>query len=55
MEGFDTLTMSYLSAPGPMSLHNVTGPDHLQPLQVPMLPLDALDQRSNYDAETFAG
>jgi hypothetical protein len=35
-----------------MSLHNVTGPDQLQ---VPMLPLDALDQRSNYDAETFAG
>jgi len=50
MEGFDTITMSYLAAP--MSLHNVTGPDQLS---VPMMPLDSLDQRSNYDAETFAG
>ncbi|KAF2019721.1 p53-like transcription factor [Aaosphaeria arxii CBS 175.79] len=51
MEGFDTLTMSYLAAP--MSLQNVTGPD--QQLPVGFGPLDQLDQRSNYDAETFAG
>ncbi|KAF2191093.1 p53-like transcription factor [Zopfia rhizophila CBS 207.26] len=43
--------MSYLAAP--MSLQNVTAPD--QQLSVPLLPLDPLDQRSNYDAETFAG
>lgn len=36
-----------------MSLHNVTGPD--QQLGVPYGSLDQLDQRSNYDAETFAG
>lgn len=42
MEGFDTITMSWGA---PMSLQNVTG-----------LPMDHhLDQRSNYDAETFAG
>ncbi|KAF2473256.1 acid phosphatase [Lindgomyces ingoldianus] len=51
MEGFDTITMSYLATP--MSLQNVTAAD--QQLSVPMLPLDSLDQRSNYDAETFAG
>ncbi|KAF2204621.1 p53-like transcription factor [Delitschia confertaspora ATCC 74209] len=51
MDGFDTITMSYLATP--MSLHNVTAPD--QQLPVPLLPLDGLDQRSNYDAETFAG
>lgn len=51
MEGFDTITMSYLA--GPMSLQNVTSAD--QQLSVPMLPLDSLDQRSNYDAETFVG
>ncbi|KAF2262622.1 acid phosphatase [Lojkania enalia] len=51
MEGFDTISMSYLA--GPMSLQNVTAPD--QQLSVPMMPLDPLDQRSNYDAETFAG
>ena len=51
MEGFDTITMSYLAAP--MSLQNVTAPD--QHLSAALLPLDALDQRSNYDADTFAG
>jgi hypothetical protein len=51
MDGFDTITMSYLAHP--MSLQHVTGPD--QQLQVPMLPLDQLDQRSNYDADTFVG
>ncbi|KAF2086657.1 p53-like transcription factor [Saccharata proteae CBS 121410] len=50
MEGFDTLTMSYLAAP--MSLSNVTAPDSLN---VPLLPLDNLDGHSNFDAETFAG
>lgn len=51
MEGFDTITMSYLAAP--MSLQNVTGPDQLP--GGPMLPMDQFDRRSNYDAETFAG
>ncbi|CAI6340587.1 unnamed protein product [Periconia digitata] len=41
MDGFDTITMSWGA---PMSLPNVTG-----------LPLDHLDQPSNYDAETFVG
>ena len=36
-----------------MSLQGVTAPD--QQLSAPLLPLDALDQRSNYDADTFAG
>ncbi|KAF1999991.1 p53-like transcription factor [Amniculicola lignicola CBS 123094] len=48
MEGFDTITMSYLAPP--MSLQNVTASD--QQLSVPMMPMDS---RSNYDAETFAG
>ncbi|OCL06210.1 acid phosphatase [Glonium stellatum] len=52
MDGFDTITMSYLAA-APMSLQNVTAAD--QQLSVPLLPLDALDHHSNYDAETFAG
>jgi len=52
MEGFDTITMSYLAAT-PMSLQNVTAAD--QQLSVPLLPLDTLDHHSNYDAETFAG
>jgi hypothetical protein len=52
MEGFDTITMSYLAAT-PMSLQNVTTAD--QQLSVPLLPLDTLDHHSNYDAETFAG
>ncbi|KAJ4305215.1 hypothetical protein N0V90_000746 [Kalmusia sp. IMI 367209] len=50
MDNFDTITMNYLAAP--MSLQNVTGPDQLG---MPMLPMDQLDQRSNYDAETFVG
>ncbi|KAF2499998.1 acid phosphatase [Lophium mytilinum] len=53
MEGFDTITMSYLAA-GPMSLQDVTAGDQHQQM-VPMLPLDGLDHHSNYDAETFAG
>ena len=42
MEGFDTITMSWGA---PMSLQNVTG----------LPPMEQLDHRSNYDAETFAG
>ena len=41
MEGFDAISMTFPLA-GPISLHHVTG-------------LDTLDQRSNFDAETFAG
>ncbi|KAF2712332.1 p53-like transcription factor [Pleomassaria siparia CBS 279.74] len=52
MEGFDTITMSYL-AQGPMSLHHATPQG--QQLSVPMMPMDSLDQRSNYDVETFVG
>ncbi|KAK7534117.1 acid phosphatase [Phyllosticta citribraziliensis] len=50
MDGFDTITMSYLAAP--MQLSNVTAQDALD---APMLPLDNLDRHSNFDAETFAG
>lgn len=50
MEGFDTITMSYLAAP--MSLSSVTAADQLA---MPLLPLDNLDHHSNYDNETFAG
>ena len=55
MDGFDTLTMSYLA--GPMSLQSVTGPDQQQHAG-PLLPLDHVDHRdhrSNYDADAFAG
>jgi hypothetical protein len=51
MEGFDTLTMSYMTA-APMTLSNVTATDALS---MPLLPLDNLDHHSNFDAETFAG
>jgi hypothetical protein len=52
MEGFDTMTMSYLAAP-PMSLSNVTAADAMG---MPMLPMESgLEHRSNYDTETFAG
>ncbi|KAF2761393.1 p53-like transcription factor [Pseudovirgaria hyperparasitica] len=50
MEGFDTITMSYLAPQ--MSLNHVTSPD---PLSMPMLPLDGLEHHSNYDAETYVG
>lgn len=54
MDGFDTMTMSYMG--GPMSLQGVV-PNPNQQLHPNMLqgPLDHLDQRSNYDADTFAG
>jgi hypothetical protein len=51
MEGFDTITMSYLAA-GPMPLSNVSAADALS---MPLLPLDTLDHHSNFDAETFVG
>ncbi|KAF2396187.1 p53-like transcription factor [Trichodelitschia bisporula] len=51
MEGFDTTTMSYLTAAS-MSLSNVTTADSLA---MPLLPLDRVDHHSNFDAETFAG
>jgi hypothetical protein len=51
MEGFDTITMSYLAA-APLSLSNVTATDALS---MPLLPIDNLDHHSNYDAETFVG
>jgi hypothetical protein len=51
MEGFDTMTMSYMTA-APMSLTNVTATESLA---MPMLPLDNLDHHSNFDAETFVG
>lgn len=51
MEGFDTTTMSYLATP--MLMQNVAG--HDQHIAMPMAPLDQYDQRSVFDAETFAG
>lgn len=51
MEGFDTITMSYLATPMPMQ--SVTGSD--QHMAMPMVPMEQYDQRSTYDAETFAG
>lgn len=53
MEGFDTMTMSYLTG-GQMSLSNVTTADGLAMLPLD-LPLDNLDHHSNFDAETYAG
>ncbi|CAO2647747.1 Nn.00g086690.m01.CDS01 [Neocucurbitaria sp. VM-36] len=43
--------MSYLATP--MPLQTVTGPD--QQLALPIVPMDQYDQRSTYDADTFAG
>jgi hypothetical protein len=51
MEGFDTITMSYLAA-APMPLSDVSGTDALS---MPLLPLDNLDHHSNFDAETYVG
>ena len=51
MEGFDTITMSYLATP--MPLQNARAPD--PPLAMSMAPLDAYEQRAAFDAETFAG
>jgi hypothetical protein len=47
MEGFDTITMSWAT---PMPMQTVTGPEgHMS------MPMDPYDQRSAFDAETFAG
>lgn len=56
MEGFDTMTMSYLAG-GQMSMSNVTTADGLSMPMLPLvdLPLDTLDGQSNFDAETYAG
>ncbi|KAF2133269.1 acid phosphatase [Dothidotthia symphoricarpi CBS 119687] len=51
MEGFDTITMSYLATP--MPLQNAPAPD--QQLPMSMAPMDPYEQRSTFDAETFAG
>jgi hypothetical protein len=51
MDGFDTITMSYLATP--MPLQSVPAPD--QHPHLPMAPLDQYDQRSAYDADTFVG
>jgi hypothetical protein len=50
MDGFDTITMSWAT---PMPMQTVTGPEgHMQ---MPMVSMDPYDQRSTFDAETFAG
>ncbi len=49
MEGFDTLTMSYMAAP--MALGNLAAGD---PLGGSMLPVEMGDRHSNFDAETYA-
>lgn len=51
MDGFDTMTMSYMAAP-PMSLSNVASIDAVS---MPLLPLENLDHASNFDADTFIG
>lgn len=47
MEGFDTMTMSYLASP--LSLGNMQGTEYLSAMSAMELP----DQRSNFDSETF--
>ncbi|KAF2236705.1 p53-like transcription factor [Viridothelium virens] len=51
MEGFDTITMSYLTN-NPMSLSGATTADQLS---ASLLPHDMADHLSNFDAETFPG
>lgn len=51
MDGFDTMTMSYMAAP-PMTLTNVAS---TEALSMPLLPMDNLDHASNFDADTFIG
>ncbi|KAI9688729.1 MAG: hypothetical protein M1822_001086 [Bathelium mastoideum] len=51
MEGFDTITMSYLTN-NPMSLSGATPADQLS---ASLLPHDMADHLSNFDAETFPG
>jgi hypothetical protein len=47
MEGFDTMTMSYLASP--LSLNSMQNNDYLNA----MPPMDMQEQRSSYDVETF--
>lgn len=51
MDGFDTITMSWATPQLPMQ--TVTGPG--RHVAMPMAPMDLYDQRSAFDAETFAG
>jgi hypothetical protein len=48
MDGFDTMTMSYLAA-SPLSLSNLQAADYL----AAMPGMDLPDQRSNFETETF--
>jgi hypothetical protein len=51
MDGFDTITMSWAHPAVPMQ--TVTGPEgHMS---MPIVPMDPYDQRSTFDAETYAG
>ena len=47
MEGFDTMTMSYLASP--MSLNSMQQTDYLGGIPG----MDIHDQASNFDSETF--
>ena len=47
MEGFDTMTMSYLASP--LSLGNMQNTDYLNPVPG----MDMPEQRPSFDAETF--
>ena len=51
MDGFDTITMSWANPAMPMQ--TVTGPEGQ--MGMPMVQMDQYDQRSTFDAETFAG
>jgi hypothetical protein len=47
MEGFDTMTMSYLASP--LALTNMQAADYLNSIPG----MDMPEQRSNFDTETF--
>jgi hypothetical protein len=47
MEGFDTMTMSYLASP--LALTNMQAADYLNAIPG----MDMPEQRSNFDTETF--
>ena len=48
MEGFDTMTMSYLASP--LSMSNLPQVDYMSAMPGGM---DMQDQQSNYDSDTF--
>ncbi|KAH8732292.1 hypothetical protein GQ44DRAFT_793790 [Phaeosphaeriaceae sp. PMI808] len=50
MEGFDTITMSWANS---MPMQTATGSEGQMPMS--MMPMETYDQRSTFDAETFAG